>query len=86
MIGRNSIKVGLISIHFPYNVVGFPSISYSSIPAWRNSDDYNDHNDYNDYNDYSDYNNYNDRCDYNDYRVNNLDLDLDWEQLSELVT
>ena len=60
VIGRNSIKVGLTSIHFPYNVVGFPSISYSSIPAWRNSDDYNDHNDYNDYNDYSDYNNYDD--------------------------
>ena len=55
VIGRNSIQVGLISIHFPYNVVGFPSISCSSIPAWLSSDDYNDYNDANDYNEYNDY-------------------------------
>ena len=29
VIGRDSIQVGLISIQFPYNVVGFSSMSYS---------------------------------------------------------
>ena len=33
--------------------------------------------------DYSDYNDYNH---YNDCRDSDLDLDLDWERLSELVT
>ena len=40
-----------------------------------------DNNDYNDY-----YNNYNDYNNNNDYRDSALDLDLDWERFSELVT
>ena len=43
----------------------------------------NDYTDYNNYNDYNDYNGYND---YNDYRNSDLDLDLDWERFSDLVT
>ena len=41
------------------------------------------YNDYNDYDGYNDYNNYNK---YNDYRDSDLELDLDWERFSELVT
>ena len=33
--------------------------------------------------DYKDYNDYND---FNDYKDSDLDLDLDWERFSELVT
>ena len=40
-----------------------------------------DNNDYNDY-----YNNYNDYNNNNDYGDSALDLDLDWERFSELVT
>ena len=46
----------------------------------KDNKDYKDYNDYNDYSDYNDYNNY------NDYRDSNLDLDLDWERFSDLVT
>ena len=33
-----------------------------------------------------DYSDYNDCNNYNDYRDSDLDLDLDWERFSELVT
>ena len=46
----------------------------------KDNKDYKDYNDYNDYSDYNDYNNY------NEYRYSYLDLDLDWERFSELVT
>ena len=35
---------------------------------------------------HNDYNDYNDCKDYNDYNDSNLDLNLNWERLSELVT
>ena len=48
--------------------------------------DYNDYNDYNDCNDYNDFNDYNDYSDYHDYSHSDLDLNLDLERFSELVT
>ena len=50
---------------------------------YNDCNDYNDFSDYNDYNDYSDYDDYNN---YNDYRDSDLNLDLDWEWISDLVT
>ena len=41
---------------------------------------------YNHYNHYNHYTHYNQYSDYNDYRDSNLDLYLDWERFSDLVT
>ena len=48
--------------------------------------DYIDYNDYNDDNDYNGYNDYNDYNNYNGYRDSDLDLNLDWQRFSELLT
>ena len=56
-----------------------------SLSEWR-LDDCNYHNNHNDYNDYNYYDDYNDYNNYNDFRDSNLDLDLDWERFSDLVT
>ena len=48
--------------------------------------DYNDYNGYNYCKYYSYYSVYNDYNNCNDYRDSDLDLDLDWERFSDLVT
>ena len=59
---------------------------YFSVFRALQSCHYNDYNDCNDCNDYNDYNDHNVHNDFNDYNDSNLDLDLDWERFSELVT
>ena len=60
----------------------FLAVQDSSISDIDN--DYNDYNYFNDCKEYKDYNDYSNNNDYNNYR--DSDLDLDWEQLSDLVT